>query len=63
MGTGDNGMRARVLAWGLEARTLDEKYKIERLTAAEKAANLQAIRFEAPEEGPAKVSPEPGGNA
>ncbi|MCX5355625.1 hypothetical protein [Streptomyces mirabilis] len=56
-------MRARALAWGLEVRTLGEKYKIERLIAAEKAANLQAIRFEAPEEGPAKVSPEPGGNA
>lgn len=54
-------MRARALAWRLEARTLDEKYKIERLNAAEKAANLQAIRFEAPEEGP--VSPDPGGNA
>ncbi|WBO68956.1 PIN domain-containing protein [Streptomyces camelliae] len=28
--TGDNGMRARALAWGLEADQLPEKYRIER---------------------------------
>ncbi|WP_028808675.1 PIN domain-containing protein [Streptomyces canus] len=49
--TGDNGMRARALSWGLKARVLDEKYKIERLSAAEKAANEQAITFEASAEG------------
>ncbi|MGW3635871.1 PIN domain-containing protein [Streptomyces sp. NPDC005122] len=48
--TGDNGMRARALSWGLKARILDEKYKIERLSAAEKAENEQAITFEAPDE-------------
>ncbi|WP_143659195.1 PIN domain-containing protein [Streptomyces sp. SA15] len=48
--TGDNGMRARALSWGLEACVLDEKYKIERLSAAEKAENEQAITFEVPDE-------------
>jgi hypothetical protein len=48
--TGDNGMRARALSWGLKARVLDEKYKIERLSAEEKAANEQAITFEVPAE-------------
>jgi predicted ribonuclease YlaK len=33
--TGDNGMRARALSWGLKARILDDKYKIERLGAVE----------------------------
>lgn len=49
--TGDNGMRARALAWGLRARVLDEKYKIERLSAAEKADNERAITFDLPDEG------------
>jgi rRNA-processing protein FCF1 len=49
--TGDNGMRARALSWGLRAKVLDEKYKIERLSAAEKAANEQAITFEVPADG------------
>jgi len=48
--TGDNGMRARALSWGLEARVLDEKYKIERLSAAEKAENEQAITFAVPDD-------------
>ncbi|MEU8983094.1 PIN domain-containing protein [Streptomyces sp. NPDC048309] len=48
--TGDNGMRARALSWGLKACVLDEKYKIERLSAAEKAENEQAITFAAPDE-------------
>ncbi|MFH9016117.1 PIN domain-containing protein [Streptomyces sp. NPDC017943] len=48
--TGDNGMRARALSWGLKARVLDEKYKIERLSAAEKVENEQAITFEVPDE-------------
>lgn len=47
--TGDNGMRARALSWGLKARVLNEKYKIERLSVAEKAANEQAITFEVPD--------------
>ncbi|MET8129318.1 PIN domain-containing protein [Streptomyces sp. NPDC005065] len=47
--TGDNGMRARALAWGLKARRLDEKYNIERLTAAQKDENLAAITFDVPE--------------
>lgn len=46
--TGDNGMRARALPWGLQARVRDEKYKIERLSAAEKAKNEKAITVEAP---------------
>jgi hypothetical protein len=41
-------MRARALSWGLKARVLDEKYKIERLSAAEKAADEQAITVKAP---------------
>ncbi|MFJ3310274.1 PIN domain-containing protein [Streptomyces sp. NPDC086549] len=49
--TGDNGMRARALSWGLKAKVLDEKYKIERLSAAEKAANEQTITFEVPTDG------------
>ncbi|KMS74192.1 hypothetical protein ACM01_14825 [Streptomyces viridochromogenes] len=49
--TGDNGMRARALSWGLKARVLDEKYKIERLSAAEKAANEKTITFEVPANG------------
>ncbi|MFJ9010289.1 PIN domain-containing protein [Streptomyces canus] len=49
--TGDNGMRARALSWGLKARVLDEKYKIDRLSAAEKAANEQAITFAVPADG------------
>ncbi|MDW8478356.1 PIN domain-containing protein [Streptomyces scabiei] len=49
--TGDNGMRARALSWGLKAKVLDEKYKIERLSAAEKAANEQTITFEVPADG------------
>ena len=48
--TADNGMRARALSWGLKARVLDEKYKIERLSSAEKAGNEQAITFAAPDE-------------
>jgi rRNA-processing protein FCF1 len=48
--TGDNGMRARALSWGLKARVLDEKYKIERLSAAEKTANEQAITFDVPDD-------------
>ncbi|GGN41046.1 hypothetical protein GCM10011578_088930 [Streptomyces fuscichromogenes] len=48
--TGDNGMRARALSWGLKAKVLNEKYKIERLSAAEKADNEQAITFEVPVE-------------
>ncbi|WP_437064534.1 PIN domain-containing protein [Streptomyces sp. enrichment culture] len=49
--TGDNGMRARALSWRLKARVLDEKYKIERLRAEEKAENEQAITFEMPDGG------------
>ncbi len=41
--TGDNGMRARALAWGLNADKLPEKYKIERIGAKERAENLAAI--------------------
>ncbi|MER8009645.1 PIN domain-containing protein [Streptomyces sp. NPDC094149] len=48
--TGDNGMRARALSWGLKAKVLDEKYKIERLSAAQKADNEQAITFAVPED-------------
>lgn len=48
--TGDNGMRARALSWGLKARVLDEKYKIERLTVAGKAAHEQSITFDVPDE-------------
>ncbi|MFE9445999.1 PIN domain-containing protein [Streptomyces sp. NPDC006602] len=48
--TGDNGMRARALSWGLKAKVLDEKYKIERLSAAEKAANEQTITFDVPDD-------------
>ncbi|MFD9936967.1 hypothetical protein ACFWZ6_27985 [Streptomyces massasporeus] len=42
--------RARALSWGLKARVLDEKYKIERLTAAEKAAYEQSITFDVPDD-------------
>jgi rRNA-processing protein FCF1 len=49
--TGDNGMRARALSWGLKAKVLDEKYKIERLSAVEKAENEQAITFAVPDDG------------
>jgi len=49
--TGDNGMRARALSWGLKARVLDEKYKIERLSAAQKTENEQAITFEVSDAG------------
>ncbi|WP_328753042.1 PIN domain-containing protein [Streptomyces sp. NBC_00285] len=48
--TGDNGMRARALSWGLKAKVLDEKYKIERLSAAQKAENEQAITFAVPDD-------------
>ncbi|MEU1569361.1 PIN domain-containing protein [Streptomyces mirabilis] len=48
--TRDNGMRDRLLSWGLKAGVLDEKYKVERLSAAEKAENEQAITFEVPQE-------------
>ncbi|MER7568941.1 PIN domain-containing protein [Streptomyces sp. NPDC097941] len=48
--TGDNGMRARALSWGLKAKVLDEKYKIERLSAAQKGENEQAITFAVPDE-------------
>ncbi|MGW2892906.1 PIN domain-containing protein [Streptomyces griseoruber] len=48
--TGDNGMRARALSWGLKAKVLDEKYKIERLSAAQKAENEQAITFTVPDD-------------
>lgn len=41
--TGDNGMRARALAWGLEADKLPEKYKIERITAQQKAEYEQSV--------------------
>ncbi|MFC5031057.1 PIN domain-containing protein [Streptomyces sp. DSM 41987] len=56
--TGDNGMRARALAWGLKARKLDEKYQIERLTAMERAANMAAITFDLSEEGDGPESAE-----
>ncbi|WP_226652338.1 PIN domain-containing protein [Streptomyces hydrogenans] len=46
--TGDNGMRARALAWGLEAEKLPEKYRIEQITARQKDEYLQTIT--APEE-------------
>lgn len=46
--TGDNGMRARALAWGLDAEKLPEKYKIEQITARQKDEYLQSIT--APEE-------------
>ncbi|WP_329351891.1 PIN domain-containing protein [Streptomyces sp. NBC_01261] len=49
--TGDNGMRARALAWGLEAGKLPEKYRIERIGAQEKTEYLAAIT----------ASAEPGG--
>ncbi|MFI7142498.1 PIN domain-containing protein [Streptomyces massasporeus] len=48
--TGDNGMRARALSWGLKARVLDKKYKIERLSAAQKTANEQTITFDVPDD-------------
>ncbi|WP_435191331.1 PIN domain-containing protein [Streptomyces sp. bgisy126] len=41
--TGDNGMRARALAWGLEAEKLPEKYRIERITAQQKDEYMQSI--------------------
>jgi predicted ribonuclease YlaK len=41
--TGDNGMRARALAWGLDADTLPEKYRIERITSQQKAQYLESI--------------------
>ncbi|MEU3090747.1 PIN domain-containing protein [Streptomyces massasporeus] len=41
--TGDNGMRARALAWGLAADKLPEKYRIERIDAQKKAEYLQSI--------------------
>ncbi|MEU0029684.1 hypothetical protein [Streptomyces sp. NPDC006335] len=43
-------MRARALSSGLKARVLDEKYKIERLSAAEKTANEQTITFDVPDD-------------
>ncbi|MFC7934389.1 PIN domain-containing protein [Streptomyces cinereoruber] len=46
--TGDNGMRARALAWGLDAEKLPEKYRIEQITARQKDEYLQTIT--APEE-------------
>lgn len=52
--TGDNGMRARALAWGLEAAKLPEKYRIERIGAKEKAEYIAAITSpEEPEEAAA----------
>ncbi|MEV2255961.1 PIN domain-containing protein [Streptomyces sp. NPDC050147] len=48
--TGDNGMRARALAWGLKARKLDERYRIKKLSAEQKAENLASIDFEVPAE-------------
>lgn len=47
--SGDNGMRARALGWGLKAGKLPEKYRIERLTATEKQAALASITFDPPE--------------
>lgn len=41
--TGDNGMRARVLAWGLNAGKLPEKYRIERIDAKMRAEYLESI--------------------
>lgn len=41
--TGDNGMRAWALSWGLEAAKLPEKYRINRLGAKEKAEYLATI--------------------
>ncbi|MFF1676111.1 PIN domain-containing protein [Streptomyces sp. NPDC058256] len=41
--TGDNGMRARALAWGLEADKLPEKYRIERIDAQQQAEYLKSI--------------------
>jgi hypothetical protein len=46
--TGDNGMRARALAWGLGADKMPEKYRIERIDAKKKDEYLAAIT--APEE-------------
>ncbi|MFE9601526.1 PIN domain-containing protein [Streptomyces hokutonensis] len=46
--TGDNGMRARALAWGLEADKLPEKFRIDRIDAQKKSEYLAAIT--APEE-------------
>ncbi|MFJ3825966.1 PIN domain-containing protein [Streptomyces nodosus] len=52
--TGDNGMRARALAWGLEADKVPEKYRIERINAQKKAEYLQAIT--APQESETAVT-------
>lgn len=41
--TGDNGTRGRAMAWGLTAKKLDERYKLERLSPEEKAADLAEI--------------------
>ncbi len=46
--TADNGMRARALAWGLDAGKLPEKYRIEQVSAQKKNEFLQSIT--APEE-------------
>jgi hypothetical protein len=52
--TGDNGMRARALAWGLEAEKLPEKYKIEQITARQKGEYMQSITApDEPERAPA----------
>lgn len=56
--TGDNGMRARAMAWSLPAARLDEKYKIKPITAEEHAQNLAAITGP-PQSGD---SPTPSGN-
>lgn len=41
--TGDNGMLARALAWGLNADQLPEKYRIERVDAQMKAEYLGSL--------------------
>ncbi|WP_158076961.1 hypothetical protein [Streptomyces sp. CB02009] len=47
-------MRARALAWGLDAEKLPEKYKIEQITAGQKDEYLRTIT--APDESePASV--------
>jgi rRNA-processing protein FCF1 len=54
--TGDNGMRARALAWGLNADKLPDKYRIEQISAQEKTEYLQSITAREKQE----LAPTPG---
>ncbi|WP_079035910.1 PIN domain-containing protein [Streptomyces luridiscabiei] len=53
--TGDNGMRARALAWGLNADKLPAKYRIEQVSTGDRAEYLQSIT--ALEEQPPALTP------